>query len=379
MKALIAIAILLAVASPAFAQGAVVPELKDLPESLVQASPEPADPQERTALQKWEAWRKDLPFTFNGGTFLWHYEPFIGGAKNHTEIYWVYLTLDFDFDQVGFHFEPMFRDTKLRPFFNSNVWIQEAYAHWKIPWDGMGVLKAGKIYGRFGRFWDNSFYGNIPYFDGTKLDPDLGLSWEVTHKIDDALSVETYLQYFEEDGETNGSLQGRDTLSLAGAEQGATWLVRAAPTYRLSDSVSVTLGVSAMAFKADLATGDEDVGRLGADVSLNAGPFSIFVDYAHQNGHHVTDFPVAGVTEDDIDWVMSGAAFTWNWLMLRYNFSLGEYNDTSRRELLHMPAVTLKVHRNLSLMVEYVHWRRMEPGTDETIDNSLNLVVYVSF
>jgi hypothetical protein len=379
VKPLFALAILLAAATPAFAQGAVVPEFTDLPKSLLEAPPEPADPQERTALQKWEAWRKDLPFTFNGGTYLWHYEPFIGGAKNHTEIYWVYLTLDFDFDQVGFHFEPMFRDTKLRPFFNSNVWIQEAYAYWKLPWEGMGVLKAGKIYGRFGRFWDNCFYGNIPYFDGTKLDPDLGLSWEVTHKIDDALSVETYLQYFEEDGETNGSLQGRDTLSLAGAEQGATWLVRAAPTLNLSDTVAITVGFSAMAFKADLVTEDEDVGRLSADVWLKAGPFSIFVDYAHQNGHHVTGFPLAGVTEDDIDWVMSGTTYTWDWLMLRYNFSLGEYNDTSRRELLHMPAATLKVHQNLSLMVEYVHWRRMEPGSDETIDNSLNLVVYVSF
>ena len=147
---------------------------------------------------------KHMPFDLHGGALLWSYTPFQEGVKNKAELYDAYLTFDVPFNDFGFHFEPRFRDSKLRPFFQSNVWVQEIYTSWKIPEIPIGTLKAGKEYSRFGRFWDGSFFGNIPYFDGMKLDPDIGLSLENTVDMGHGLDLTYSAQYFVNDGGTNG-------------------------------------------------------------------------------------------------------------------------------------------------------------------------------
>src|SRR5262245_40783965 len=98
--------------------------------------------------------RDALPFDVHGGLWLWYYEPFLDGAKSNTEVYYANLVLDGKYEGWGFHFEPRFRDTPLRPFFTSNTWIQEAYLSWDPAGEGGGTLKAGKVYSQFGRFWD---------------------------------------------------------------------------------------------------------------------------------------------------------------------------------------------------------------------------------
>ena len=171
----------------------------------------------RSLEEKFDDLLKTLPFGLHGGAYLWHYQPNLPGSKPDSSLYYAWLAFDAKADDFGFYFEPHFRDSKLRPFFNSDFWVQEIYASWTVPYS-LGTLKAGKTYSRLGRFWDGSFYGNLPYFDGLKLDPDIGFSLENTAKAGDGLSIEYSAQYFTNDGRTNGSLadaamtQPRDTI-----------------------------------------------------------------------------------------------------------------------------------------------------------------------
>lgn len=329
--------------------------------------------------QMLEALKDALPFEVHGGVLLWYYEPFIDGAEDHTEIYYANLTLDAAYEDFGFHFEPRFRDTKLRPFFESNVWVQEMYLSWQPCGEEGGVLKTGKLYSQFGRFWDGSFYGNIPYFDGTKLDPDLGVSWEDQFALGEA-KVDYSLQYFTQDGVTNGSLQGRDTLSIM-ARQRDILVGRVAPTLPLGTNSSLTLGVSAMSFEADLPgpVENSDVTRTGGEASLNVGALTVFGDFSHQNGNHVVDFPLPGSTSDDIDYLMTGVSYQIADWTLRYNYSSADYSDDDVMEDLHLPGVVYQINEHVSAWLEYVYWNRDDDGDDEIQDRSLNVILYGSF
>lgn len=329
---------------------------------------------------KLENARKELPFDLHGGAYLWHYEPLMAGAKNNTELYYAFLTIDAKEGDFGFHFEPHFRDTKLRPFFNSNIWAQEAYVSWKAPAE-LGVLKAGKEYSRFGHFWDGTFFGNQPYFDGLKLDPDMGLSLENTKSIDKKLDLEYDLQFFTVDGRTNGSLQDRDTISVAGARRRNMAVARIAPTYHFSDDTSLQLGGSYERFRADFATPtrDDTVTRIGVDSQLVAGPVSVFGEWSHQSGRSVTDFPLTGSVSDDIDYVWCGVDYRWNKVTFRCAYSSAEYKDNHIKEMEWVPAITWAASDHVSLLLEYDGWRRHTTGNDTALDRSLNLILYVYF
>ncbi|HEX6885889.1 MAG TPA: hypothetical protein VF530_21120 [Planctomycetota bacterium] len=340
----------------------------------------------------WSQLRESLPFDIGGGFLLWYYSPFLDGAEDNTEIYYANLVFDARYEDFGIHFEPRFRDSKLRPFFQSNVWIQELYMSWNPEEDSNGVLKVGKVYSQFGRFWDGVFYGNIPYFDGLKLDPDLGLSWENKLEVREGLTVEYSAQFFDRDGATNGSLQGRDTLSVGNDQSSATddtqrsfernvLVGRIAPTLALGDATSITVGVSGMHGEADFAApaSDSKFTRANGELSVTTGPFTVFGDYTHQNGNHVIDFPLPGSDSDDIDYLMSGASWTRGDWTLRYNYSFGDYDEDALKEELHMPGLVWQFDEHLSLWFEYVYWTRDDAGDPELLDRSMNVVLYGAF
>ena len=241
------------------------------------------------------------------------------------------------------------------------------------------MLKAGKIYSKFGRAWDGVFYGNIPYFDGLKLDPDVGLSWEHVVPISKKVDLDYSAQYFTEDGSTNGSLQGRDTLSIG--TQRNILVGRVAPTIKFGSDMSATIGVSGMHFDADFAsaTSTSSVNRANAEASFTKGPFTIFGDFSHQNGNHVENFPVLATTEKDIDYLMSGVAYKWQDFTFRYSYSSGDYKDSDVKEDLHLPGIVYDVNKHLSTWPEYVYWNRDTNGNDDIQDRSLNLILYASF
>jgi hypothetical protein len=310
----------------------------------------------------------------SGGIYIWYYQPFLDDAKYFAEPYAAWLSLVGSFGDFGVYFEPRWRNTPLRGFFFSNVWIQEAYGRWTTP---AGTLKLGKLYTRLGRFWDGSFYGNLPYFDGLKLDTDMGLSFEGVQKLSDLFSLDYAVQYLLIDGQTNGSLVGRDTLSQPGARQRHQGVARIAAKITPMELLAVTIGASGQVYQADFdAVDDEIVVRVNGEAEVKVGPVGVWLDFTKQlSGRAVLDYPAVGAGSEDVIWVWTGAYFDWRWLSLRYNFSWVDYQDADITEMFHHPGATIAVHDNISILAEYVFWKS---GPSE-FDNSLNLILYGSF
>jgi hypothetical protein len=310
-----------------------------------------------------------------GGIYIWHYQPLLSGGKAFTDVYAAWVVFDGSWGDFGVHFEPRFRNSPLRAFFQSNIWAQEAYGKWTTP---IGALKFGKVYTKFGRFWDGSFYGNLPYFDGLKLDTDMGLSLEGARGLSDTFDLDYALQFFIVDGQTNGSLPGRDTLSVMGARERNEVVGRLAGTFKPDDMLSVTVGVSGQAYQADFADPAEDqtVIRVNGETELGYGPLGVWLDVTKQvNGRAVIDYPVVGKGSKDVIWAWTGAYMNWKFISLRYNLSWVKYEDAKIEELFHHPGATFTVHDNISILAEYVHWTSGSAKYDE----SFNLILYGSF
>jgi hypothetical protein len=351
------------------------------PEPSLPTTPPPAPPASATT--------DSLTFELHGGAYIWLYGPLLDGANADLSLYFANLVMDANYKpfdvhgtvvETGFHFEPRFRDTKLRSYFGSNVWVQEAYGHAGA---GPVVVKAGKVYTRFGKFWDNSFYGNLPYFDGLKLSPDLGVSAEIAASQKQPFRFNAYAQYFVNDGVTNGSLPNRDTVSVTGARKRNELVARVEPAYFFSEDASIGLGLSAQYFQADLPApiGEQGVTRLGADVTLSpVKGLSIYADYAWQHGQHVTDYPMPGAASRHNHYLLTGAEYITKWRVTgRFNLSYVDYSDLAVTEILYEPGLVLKIHDHMSVIGEYVYWSRDQASMTTKVDHSVNLILYASF
>ena len=239
-------------------------------------------------------WMRNV--TLGGGVLLWYYQPIsVTGVENNVSVFFANIILDGKWGIFGLHLEPRFRDTKLRPFFDGPVWLQEAYA--SIDLGDATELRIGKTYSHLGLFWDNSFYGNVQVYDGLKLDPDYGLSLAGTlGKKDDLLGLGWWAQYFVIDGGTNVSLEGRDTISIPGAHRRNQGILRAEPRLHFGPA-TIALGASGEFFQAsDLpGYGTQNVWRVAGDAKLTVGNLGVWGEVSYQDGRSVTAFPIAGI------------------------------------------------------------------------------------
>jgi hypothetical protein len=320
----------------------------------------------------------------HGAALLWYYQPFLEGADNHFDIFFAQVTTDWHMGDFGLFVNPRFRNTRFRSFFDSNIWVQEAYAYWKGP---RVTLKAGKVNSRFGRFWDGSFYGQLPYFDGLKLSPEHGLSAEETVPITESLEVEYAAQFFAVDGQTNGSLNrghpddGPDTLFTPGARKRNMMVARLAPVYEVGKLIA-QLGLSGQRFEVDWPVGMKDgmVNRFGVDLTAAYGPASVFGEYSVQDGKHVLSHPLSGLASEETHTLWAGAQFDIWKLALRYTMSRADYRDLRVTELIHQPGIVFAIHPNLSLYLEYVLWTRDINGlATPLMDRSLNALLDAHF
>jgi len=321
-----------------------------------------------------DAWTRHVSLA--GGVAAYFYQP-TNGWKNQ---FFIYTNLRFDarFAPFGLHLEPRLSNEKLRSWFDGLAWIQEAYLFAETP--GL-VLKIGKVYEQLGLFWDNTFYGNIQVYEGLKFNPNSGASLEVERG--QTLGFKAWLQYFVIDGQTNASLNGRDTISIPGARRRNIVAGRLQPFLVLARRSRLELGLSASHFTADLPTTANHVTRIAGDAKLTAGGFAMWGEVLHQHGASVTDHPyagdpaatppVAGRASADNLYLLAGAEYTLGRVTLRYNLSLVRYRDVMVEEVLHLPGLGIVFNDNCSLLLEYAIWPRFSREGTSDVDNSANV------
>ena len=314
-------------------------------------------------------------------------------SKNNLEVFFANIILDGRAGSFGFHLEPRFRESQLRPFFSGPAWIQEAYGSYDLRGETSTLtVKAGKVYSHFGLFWDNSFYGNVQVYDGLKLTPNYGLSIEAESQGEGRLGGKLFLQYFVIDGHTNVALPGRETFSIPGARRRNESIVRLEPTLRVGETGRLALGLSGQYLQADLpAIGKNDVWREAVDLTWSLGTATFWGELTLQQGLSVSEFPIAGTPATDttpavpgqasrtVRYALAGGQYGLGPVTARYVFSLGDYADLDVRELLHVPSIGVALEEHLSLLGELVLWRRNAPSGATWVDRSFNVTLYAHF
>lgn len=323
----------------------------------------------------------------HGGIAAYLYQPTNGWDPQ----LWIYsnLKLKAEWDFLGIYFEPRLTSEKMRPYYDSLAWIQQAYVSFRA---GPVTLKAGKAYRQLGLFWDNTFYGNIHVYEGLKFNPSVGLSLEGSFGKE--TGVLTYLQYFVMDGHLNSSLLGRDTVSIPGAKQRNIIVARVQPFFRLAKKARLEFGLSGETFAAHLPAEDgsneqSQVARVAADVKLSVGPFGLWGEVQQQFGKSVTAYPypsdptasppVPGRSSASNTYLLAGTEFSIGPVTPRYTLSMARYRDVDVSEVLHLFGVGVTLHEHSSLLVEYALWDQLTPAARVVYDQSLNVTVMAYF
>ena len=348
------------------------------PPNAPQLSPadgaKPADPPQ--VVEPGPAWMPELEL--HGGVAAYLYQP----TNGWDPLFFIYsnLKLKATWDFFGIYFEPRLSSEKMRSYYDSLAWIQQAYLFAELePF----VLKIGKVYKQVGLFWDNTFYGNIQVYEGLKFDPNVGISLEGTLGQDAGLAV--YAQYFLLDGHLNASLLDRDTVSIPGARRRNIIAGRLQPFFQLTKAARLELAVSGEAFTADLPDQQNNVGRLAGDLKLTWKGLGMWGEVLQQWGKSVNNFPyradpassppTSGQSSGDNTYLLAGAEWKIGPVVPRYAISIARYGDLSVREVLHLPGATIVFHEHGSIYVEYAIWDRSAPGGKTVIDRSFNLTV----
>jgi hypothetical protein len=271
-------------------------------------------------------------------------------------------TTNKNFDKVGAHVDFRWRDDEdqFRSFFESNYWLWEAYGWVDTP---VGRLKGGKIWKRFGLDWDGSWWGNAAYFDGQKLDPDIGVSLEETWTISNTFTVDTFAQYFFREDRVNGSLAGADPESNRHANERDTGVVRVVPTI-VFGGLKLALGLSGMAGRvvnrrtngATTGVDDEIIGAAAADLTASYGPFKVFGEISHSWGVITPVHYVSGGPSNQRATALLGAHYTIGFATLRATYSMGWDDNPDGRQGLAVVGTTLAVTKHVDIMLEYVRW-----------------------
>jgi hypothetical protein len=285
------------------------------------------------------------------------------------------LRLDAEFGMFGAHVVPIVRDNKERGFFPSSAWVQEAYAFAKL---GPVTIKAGKVFAQFGRFWDNSFYGNVQEYDGFKLDPNHGLSIEGNLMPDQRMGMQFFAQYFVNDGVTNYSLPGRDTVSMTDARRRNYLVGRVEPFMKVGDITTLKLGLSGGYFQADLAApvGKQDVARFAIDATVMVAALTVWGEYTKQWGQHVDNFLGMGAASKKNDYMLFGGEYTYDRFTFRYNFNQGNYKDLKYKETRHVPGISVALEEHLFVLLEWALVHSSVDGTSHLLGSDLFFTIH---
>lgn len=328
------------------------------------------------------------------------------GADDGAEIYNLRLYLRREFDGFEFFAEPRFRQTPLRSFSPSNVWIQQAWLGWAppeavVPEASFG-LYAGLRYTKLGLFWDNSWFGNLPYLNGLKLDADYGVEAsgapELVGWSSGALELEYAAQYFPVADGLNGFFAPGFKLEALGAGPEDAFAVDfdSAPGFAERDivvgrlvpklemgEVGVAAGGSVLTSNLrgpapDEASAEPVDGRKtvwGLQASVSALGASVY-------GERL-DEQVSGFGDDRRrTYYLAGIAYNYerehDWLkaaQIRLNGSHVDYETRGPTEWFVTTGGYVRVHEMLGLTAEYVRWE----FEDESVVDRIEWIVHAYF
>ena len=314
------------------------------------------------------------PIHFGGNVYLYQYVPLgISGAYPKFELYAFSALVDGQKGPWGFHADYRFRTTKLRSFFPGNTWLQQGYVRYRTPY---GEFKAGSFYRRVGLEWDDSFFGNIEYFDGFMLDPEFGVGFEGAHDLAGRLGAEYSLQYFSTNSPINGSLPGRDFVSQPGARAKNDVTVRFAPVWHFNKWASLNVGGSFAQGSIERDNGPHNQRRqIAADATLQLGSLLTYGEVLRQTvGGQVVMPP------QDATYTLEGIRWTRGRYQPRLNYSQANYHGLNgRREYILQPGINIRLADNLTFIYEFDFWRELSVIKPTTLDRSLNLVLLYHF
>ena len=281
-------------------------------------------------------------------------------------------------DAVGAHVEFRFRESpdKFRSFIKHRYWFYEAYGYVDTP---AVRIKAGQIWKRFGLDWDNSWWGDVQYFDGLKLDTAYGLSWENTWKPAARFKVDSFVQYFGQEANVSGSLGGANTQSIAGAHERNLGVIRVVPTWQLSHSSSIAVGLSGLTGDVHFPPGvapDTTQRAWAADATYTVGGLSVFAEFDRSFGvlnptHYISGGPSDAVTD-----TLAGIAYRYGPVTYRFDYSSGRAAHPTGHQHIWIPGVTIALSKSTNLYAEYVYWDgKNRLGQHSVLENGYQLVL----
>jgi hypothetical protein len=259
-------------------------------------------------------------------------------------------------------------DGPFRDWFDDNWWFYEANLYAKTD---IGKFEGGKILNRFGLPWDGTFWGNTPYFDGWKLDPDWGIGWSHELALDEDLTVETSAQFFIHDDHVNGSISGGDAESFPQASERNTVVARVAPKYRFDEETTLLLGLSGTYGHVDYSDNspvrDQYIKATAVDVQFGWRSLNLFGEWVYSDGVRNPAHYISGGPSTRVDNYLLGGTYRWDWVTLRCTFSTGHAENPDGKQVLWVPAVTLHLTKNVDFYLEYVDWA-VSPAAGPRID-----------
>ncbi|HEX7078939.1 MAG TPA: hypothetical protein VF363_10995 [Candidatus Eisenbacteria bacterium] len=320
----------------------------------------------------------------SGSLYLFEYRPAMKDVPSRLEVYAFLLDLDgITRDRnAGVHAELRVRDTKLRSFFLSNVWFQEVYGYLTT---AAGDLRAGKVFRKVGLLWDDSFFGNVPYFNGLKLNPGYGVELAGSRGRGSRITVAYSGQLIANNDHVDGALPGRDVESDSLARMSDEWNARIVPTIALSPGASLAIGLSGSTAgirRASLAGKDFRVTQAAVDATLSAGPSVSYAELLSQVGERDdAAHPLSRPGYDTASYFLAGSRWQVHpRLNLRLNVSQALYRGGDAREFETVPGLVYRVREGVSVIAEFDYWElRPRRAPRAILDRSGDFVLNVTF
>lgn len=316
-----------------------------------------------------------LPVSLGG----WHWwrvragDPAVAGFGSHSYFYFlvdpVWQTGGRFWQSTGLHSDLRLQSPgTYRGAAASSFWSFETYAWASTP---LGVFKAGQIRRRLGLDWDGSFFGQMAYYDGLKLNADLGVSWERAFVMDAGLSIEAVAQFFFREDGISGSVPGGDSETNSLLRLQNTGVLRVVPTWWFGKTSCLALGLtSALGQVKAQAPGFEDHlwSAWGADLTFTRGRFKAFAEVLQTRGALTPLRHVSGGMSSRITNVLAGFSYTTGPVSWRATWSAGFDHAPSGHQQMLVPGVTIAITPDVDLYLEYVRWD-VSPRGGPTVSN----------